>query len=90
MLCCIFIIYWLIKYLLTPLHKGAVIGKLKRFDHFKRGSLSGFLLIDSLIQHHCMTVMYRYCNSEQNNDILLNPPIQFRYINAKQKQPRGC
>ena len=36
-----FIIYWLTKYPITPLHKDAVIGGLKRFDHFKRGSLSG-------------------------------------------------
>ena len=45
MLCCIFIIYWLTKYHLTPLHKDAVIGGLKRFDYFRRGSLSGSLLI---------------------------------------------
>ena len=32
MLCCIFITYRLTKYPLTPLHKNAVIGGLKRFD----------------------------------------------------------
>ena len=69
------------KYPLTQHYvcKDAVIGRLKRFDHFRRGSLSGSLLIDSLIQHHYITMMYRHCNSEHNNGILLNPPIQFRY-----------
>ena len=36
---------WLTKCPLTPLHKGSVIGGLKRFEHFRRGSLSGSLLI---------------------------------------------
>ena len=36
---------WLTKYPLTSLHKDAVIGGLKRFDYFRRGSLSGSLLI---------------------------------------------
>ena len=41
----IFIIYWLIQNTLTPLHKDAIIGGLKRFNHFRRGSLSGFVVI---------------------------------------------
>ena len=50
------IMYWLTKYLLTPLHKDAVIGGLKRFDHFGRVSLRKWLSVDSLIQYHCMTI----------------------------------
>ena len=49
MLCSIFIMYWLTIYPLTPLHKDAVIGGLKRFDHFRKGSLSGSLLCTSLL-----------------------------------------
>ena len=35
------------KYPLTPLHKdiNTVIGGLNKFDHFRRGSLNGSLLI---------------------------------------------
>ena len=40
-----FIICWFTKYPLTPLHKDAIIGGLKRFNHFRRGSLSGSVLI---------------------------------------------
>ena len=48
MLYCIFIIIFIglqNTLALTPLHKDAVIGGLKRLDHFRRGSLSGSLLI---------------------------------------------
>ena len=41
--------YCLTKYPLTPLHEDAVLGGLKRFDHFRRGCLSGWLSVDSLI-----------------------------------------
>ena len=63
-------IYWLTKYPLTPLHKDAVIGRLKRCDHFRRGSLTTPLY---------MIMMYGHCNSENKNGMLiLNPPIEFR------------
>ena len=65
---------------LVKMHNRAirVIGGLKKFDHvssFRR--LLNWLSVDSLIQHHCNVLMYRYYNSERNNCILLNPPIQF-------------
>ena len=43
--CCV--VYWFTKYPLTTLHicKYAVTSGLKKFDHFRRGSLSSFLLI---------------------------------------------
>ena len=43
----VFHIYNILTYKipLTPLHKDAIIRGLKRFDHFRRGSLSGSLLI---------------------------------------------
>ena len=55
-----------------------VIGDLKKFDHVSsfRRQLN-WLSVDSLIQHHCNILMYRYYNSEHNNYILLNLPIQF-------------
>ena len=46
-------------YPLTPLHKDAVIGGLKRFDHFRRGT--------PLYDYDC--------NNEHNNSILLNSAI---------------
>ena len=55
-----------------------VIGGLKKFDHVSsfRRQLN-WLSIDSLIQHRCNAVMYKYYTSDRNNCILLNPPIQF-------------
>ena len=54
-----------------------VIGGLKKFDRVSsfRRQLN-WLSVDSLIQHRCDAMMYRYYNSGHNN-ILLNPPIQF-------------
>ena len=65
---------------LVKMHNRAirVIGGLKKFDHVSsfRRQLN-WLSVDSLIQHRCNALMYRYYNSEHNNCILLNPPIQF-------------
>ena len=65
---------------LVKMHNRAirVIGGLKKFDHVSsfRRQLN-WLSVDFLIQHRCNVLMYRYYNSEHNNCILLNPPIQF-------------
>ena len=65
---------------LVKMHNHAirVIGELKKFDHVSnfRRQLN-WLSVDSLIQYRCDAMMYRYYNSEHNNCILLNPPIQF-------------
>ena len=65
---------------LVKMHNRAirVIDGLKKFDHVSsfRRQLN-WLSVDSLIQHRCNILMYRYYNSEHNNCILLNPPIQF-------------
>ena len=55
-----------------------VIGGLKKFGHVSSfGRQLNWLSVDSLIQHRCNVLMYRYYNSERNNCILLNTPIQF-------------
>ena len=65
---------------LVRMHNRAVrvIGGLNKFDHVSsfRRQLN-WLPVDSLIQHCCDAMMYRYYTSEHNNCILLNPPIQF-------------
>ena len=65
---------------LVKMHNRAirVIGGLRKFDHVSsfRRQLN-WLSVDSLIQHRCNAVMYKYFTSDHNNCILLNPPIQF-------------
>ena len=37
----------------------------------------GWLSVQSLIQHHCLLMLYCHYHSDMENTILLSPPIQF-------------
>ena len=63
--CCV--VYWLTKYSLTPLLISICCHWWieKVWDHFRRDSLSSFLLIDT--RPSLIIIMCRYCNSEHIN-----------------------
>jgi len=55
-----------------------VVYRLRKFDHVSalRRKLE-WLFGQSLIQHHCLLMLYRHYHAETENTILLNPLIQF-------------
>jgi len=55
-----------------------VVYGLRKFDHVctLRRKL-GWLSVQSLIQHHCLFMLYRHYHSDVENTIQLSPPIKF-------------